>query len=321
MIAGTYDYVKSVSKDSKLFGFLGGPKGVFTGKYVEVTDAHMDAYRNMGGFDMICSGRDKIESDEHFKGARDTAAALELDGLLVAGGDDSNTNAAVLAENFKANGMKTAVIGVPKTIDGDLKVKPHIPVSFGFDTACKVYSELAGNVALDALSSRKYYHWIRLMGRAASNITLEVALQTQPNVTLISEEVAARRMNLAGVTQEIVDVIVKRSSMGKDYGVILLPEGLVEFIPEVQALLAEINELLAAGDIEPDIKAVADALTANNAALFEYLPNSIKMQMLAERDPHGNVQVSKIETEQLLHETVSHELDRLRRSGRYKGES
>ena len=176
VIAGVYDYVKSVSRDSKLYGFLGGPKGVFTGKYVEVTDEQMDAYRNMGGFDMICSGRDKIESAEHFKGARDTAAALELDGLLVAGGDDSNTNAAVLAEDFKANGSKTAVIGVPKTIDGDLKVHPHIPVSFGFDTACKVYSELAGNVALDALSSRKYYHWIRLMGRAASNITLEVAL-------------------------------------------------------------------------------------------------------------------------------------------------
>ncbi len=316
VIAGLYDYVKAQHKDSQLIGFRDGPKGLFTGKYVVLDDEKMDQYRNMGGFDIIGSGRDKIETPEQFAGSMEVAERLGLDGVIIIGGDDSNTNAAVLAEYFQAHGSKTKVVGGPKTIDGDLKIPGHIDISFGFDTACKTYSELIGNICLDALSSGKYYHIIRLMGRAASNITLECALQTHPNVTLLGEEVAARRQNLSSITDEIVHVILDRAAAGKNYGVILVPEGLIEFVPEINALLKEINEILAGGtDATP--AAVADALSANSAALFNYLPASIRKQLLADRDPHGNVQVSLIETEKLLAETVGHELERHARAGRY----
>lgn len=317
VISGLYDYVKSVNKDGELIGFLDGPKGLFTGKYVTIDDTHMNKYRNMGGFDIIGSGRDKIETPEQFAGSKAVAEKLNLDGLIIIGGDDSNTNAAVLAEYFAANDCKTRVVGGPKTIDGDLKIPGLIDISFGFDTACKTYSELIGNVCLDALSSGKYYHFIRLMGRAASNITLECALQTHPNITLLGEEVAARKQNLSSITEEIVHVIVERAAAGKNYGVILVPEGLIEFVPEINTLLKEINELLANGT-ESTVTAVGDALSANSAALFNYLPASIRKQLLADRDPHGNVQVSLIETEKLLAETVQHELDRLTRAGKYK---
>jgi len=317
VISGLFDSLKAIHPESVLFGFLDGPRGLFTGAFVEITPALMDGYRNLGGFDIIGSGRDKIETPEQFAGAKEVAARLALDGVVVIGGDDSNTNAAVLAEVFEAAGMHTRVIGCPKTIDGDLKIRGQMDISFGFDTACKTYAELIGNVCLDALSSGKYYHFIRLMGRAASNITLECALQTQPNVTLLGEEVAARNQNLSSITEEIVHTILEREKQGKNYGVILVPEGLIEFVPEMNHLLHEINELLAGGTAATPA-AVGEELSPNSAALFNYLPASIRKQLLADRDPHGNVQVSLIETEKLLAETVQHELARLARAGKYK---
>jgi diphosphate--fructose-6-phosphate 1-phosphotransferase len=314
VLTGLFDYIKRAHPDSVLYGFLDGPAGLFKGKYTVLDAAYMARYRNAGGFDAIGSGRDKIETEEQFAASRAVAERLGLHGIVIAGGDDSNTNAALVAEYFAAVGCATRVVGAPKTIDGDLTVPGYVDVSFGFDTACKTYAEQVGNICIDASASGKYYHMIRLMGRAASNITLECGLQTHPNVTLLGEEVAARRQNLASVTDEIVQVIVERAAAGKHYGVILVPEGLIEFVPEINALLSEINELLAHGT-EPTAAAVADALSANNAALFNYLPAGIKKQLLAERDPHGNVAVSLIETEKLLAETVQHELDRLRRAG------
>ena len=273
-----------------------------------------------GGFDIIGSGRDKIETPEQFAASRAHVESLRLDGLVVIGGDDSNTNAALLAEYFAAHGVACRVVGCPKTIDGDLKVpEAGLDISFGFDTACKTYSELIGNICLDTLSSGKYYNFVRLMGRAASNITLECALQTHPTLTLLGEEVAARKQNLASITEELVAVIVARAAAGKNYGVILVPEGLIEFVPEVSVLLKELNELLATGAVEATPATVGDALSPASAALFAYLPAGIKKQLLAERDPHGNVQVSLIETEKLLAELVAHELGRLRKLGRFAG--
>jgi diphosphate--fructose-6-phosphate 1-phosphotransferase len=240
-------------------------------------------------------------------------------GIVVIGGDDSNTNGAVLAEYFEAHNCKTKVCGAPKTIDGDLKVDPYIPISFGFDTACRTYSELIGNLGQDTLSSQKYYHFVRLMGRAASNIALECALQTRPNVCLISEEIEAKQMTLAQITKEVVDVILARSAQGKDYGLVLLPEGLIEFIPEFNQLISEINDVLAKG-VDTTEAAVTPFLSANNKAVFAYLPENIKQQLLLDRDPHGNVQVAKIETERLLAQTVSMELESLRTTGKYKGQ-
>jgi pyrophosphate--fructose-6-phosphate 1-phosphotransferase len=317
VISGLFDACRAAHAESVLFGFLDGPRGLFAGKFVEITPELMAGYRNMGGFDIIGSGRDKIETPEQFAGARAVAKRLELDGVVIIGGDDSNTNAALLAEDFAREGLATRVIGCPKTIDGDLKIPGHMDISFGFDTACKIYSELIGNVCLDALSSGKYYHFIRLMGRAASNITLECALQTQPNVTLLGEEVAARKQNLSSLTEEVVGIILERAAAGKNYGVILVPEGLIEFVPEMNVLLHEINELLATGT-EATVDAVREELSPNSAALFAYLPANIRKQLLADRDPHGNVNVSLIETEKLLAETVQHELHRLAKHGAYK---
>ena len=318
VIAGIYDYIKKVSKDSSMIGFLDGPHGVYSGRYCIVDDAMMDKYRNSGGFDMIGSGRHKIEKPEEFANAMKVCIELNLDGVVVIGGDDSNTNAAVLAEYFEANNCKTKVCGAPKTIDGDLKVENYIPISFGFDTATRVYSELIGNLARDTLSSQKYYHFVRLMGRAASNIALECALQTRPNICLISEEVEAKKMTLAEITKQVVDVILKRSEDGKDYGLVLLPEGLIEFIPEFNHLINEINDVLATG-VETTEAAVSPLLSKENQAVFAYLPKTIKEQLLLDRDPHGNVQVAKIETERLLAETVSNELAILNQAGKYNG--
>jgi diphosphate-dependent phosphofructokinase len=318
VISGIYDFIKKYSPDSELFGFMDGPQGIYNGKYCKVDDHYMDVYRNSGGFDMIGSGRHKIEKAEHFASSMAHCTALDLDGLVVIGGDDSNTNAAVLAEYFEAHNCKTKVCGAPKTIDGDLKVHPYIPVSFGFDTACRTYSELIGNLGQDTLSSQKYYHFVRLMGRAASNIALECALMTRPNMCLISEEVQERKMTLSEITKEVVNVILQRAEMGKDYGIILLPEGLIEFIPEFNHLIAEINDVLAAGT-ETTEEAVVKELSYNNRAVFSYLPANIKQQLLLDRDPHGNVQVTKIETEQLLAQTVKMELDHLALHGKYKG--
>lgn len=279
----------------------------------------MDAYRNSGGFDMICSGRHKIEKPAEFAASLAVVTELNLDGLVVIGGDDSNTNAAVLAEYFEANGCKCKVNGAPKTIDGDLKVDPYIPISFGFDTACRTYSELIGNLSSDTLSSQKYWHFVRLMGRAASNIALECALQTRPNVCLISEEVEAKKMTLSQITQQLVNIIMQRSKDGKNYGLVLLPEGLIEFIPEFTSLIEEINDVLANG-AEATEAAVTPLLTASNQTLFAYLPDNIKQQLLLDRDPHGNVQVAKIETERLLAQTVAMELAELKSKGTYNGD-
>ena len=320
VISGIYDYIKKLSPDSEMIGFLNGPQGLYNAEYCIIDDQLMDSYRNTGGFDMIGSGRHKIEKPEHFHASMNTCVALKLDGVVIIGGDDSNTNGAVLAEYFEANNCSTKVCGAPKTIDGDLKVDPYIPISFGFDTACRTYSELIGNVGQDTLSSQKYYHFIRLMGRAASNIALECALQTRPNVCLISEEVEAKKSTLIEITKQVVDVILERSQkFKKNYGMILLPEGLIEFLPEFNCLISDINEVLARGTEATEDK-VKKELSPANQEVFSYLPENIKQQLLLDRDPHGNVQVAKIETEKLLAQTVAIELGKLAREGKYTGQ-
>merc|ERR1719412_1892711 len=239
-----------------MIGFLDGPHGIFAGNFVEITKEIMDGFRNTGGFDMLGSGRHKIESEEQFQDSMKVCNAIGLDGLVVIGGDDSNTNGAVLAEYFQANGCKTKVVGAPKTIDGDLKCPPNIPISFGFDTACRTYATLVGNVAVDALSAQKYYHLVRLMGRAASNIALEVALLTRPNACLLGEEVSSESRSLEDITTDLADMIEERSKVGKDYGVILLPEGLIEFIPEFEKLVKEMNDKLAESEEKPTEESV-----------------------------------------------------------------
>uniref|UniRef100_A0A175YM97 Pyrophosphate--fructose 6-phosphate 1-phosphotransferase subunit beta n=1 Tax=Daucus carota subsp. sativus TaxID=79200 RepID=A0A175YM97_DAUCS len=343
--AGNPDYLQEHCKGSTLYGFKGGPAGIMKCKYVTLTSEYIYPYRNQGGFDMICSGRDKIETQEQFKQAQETAQKLDLDGIVVIGGDDSNTNACLLAENFRSNNLKTRVIGCPKTIDGDLKCK-EVPTSFGFDTACKIYAEMIGNVMTDARSTGKYYHFVRLMGRAASHITLECALQTHPNITLIGEEVASKKETLKNVTNYIADVICKRGELGYNYGVILIPEGLIDFIPEVtpssglyqlldagvlladagdtikksvQQLIAELNEVLAHETVDEG-GLWKQKLTSQSLQLFELLPTAIQEQLMLERDPHGNVQVAKIETEKMLIEMVEAELEQRKKVGGYKAQ-
>uniref|UniRef100_A0A6N2KWX5 Pyrophosphate--fructose 6-phosphate 1-phosphotransferase subunit beta n=1 Tax=Salix viminalis TaxID=40686 RepID=A0A6N2KWX5_SALVM len=322
VISGIFDYLQDRAKGSVLYGFKGGPAGIMKCKYVVLDADYIYPYRNQGGFDMICSGRDKIETPEQFKQAEETVKKLDLDGLLVIGGDDSNTNACLLAENFWSKDLKTRVMGCPKTIDGDLKSK-DVPTSFGFDTACKIYSEMIGNVMIDARSTGKYYHFVRLMGRAASHITLECALQTHPNITIIGEEVAAKQLTLKNVTDYIVDIICKRSDLGYNYGVILVPEGLIDFIPEagfffVQHLIAELNEILAHAVVDED-GLWKKKLTNQSLQLFEFLPPAIQEQLMLERDPHGNVQVAKIETEKMLIQMVETELEKRKQMGQYNG--
>ncbi|KAF7120200.1 hypothetical protein RHSIM_Rhsim13G0149800 [Rhododendron simsii] len=316
VISGIFDYLQNSCKGSTLYGFKGGPAGIMKCKYVVLTPEYIYPYRNQGGFDMICSGRDKIETPEQFKQAEETALKLDLDGLVVIGGDDSNTNACLLAENFRSKNLKTRVIGCPKTIDGDLKCK-EVPTSFGFDTACKIYAEMIGNVMTDARSTGKYYHFVRLMGRAASHITLECALQTHPNITLIGEEVAAKKETLKNVTDYIADVICKRAELGYNYGVILIPEGLIDFIPEVQQLIAELNEILAHETVDEG-GLWKNKLEQQSLKLFELLPPAIQEQLMLERDPHGNVQVAKIETEKMLIQMVETELEHRKQRGAYK---
>lgn len=319
VIAGIFDGIKQWHPSSILYGFLDGPHGIFTGNFVEITAEIMDGFRNSGGFDMLGSGRHKIETEEEFQNSLAVCKGIDLDGLVVIGGDDSNTNGAVLAEYFKAKGCKTKVVGAPKTIDGDLKCPPHIPISFGFDTACKIYATLVGNVAVDALSAQKYYHIVRLMGRSASNIALEVALLTRPNACLLGEEVARDKKSLRDLTVDLADMIEARSKQGKNYGVVILPEGLIEFIPEFNQLIAELNDKLAAPGVQATEDSVMAALSKENAECFKYLPDFIRAQLLLDRDPHGNVQVAKIETEKLLAATITLELGRRRAAGTYKG--
>ncbi|NGX29680.1 MAG: Pyrophosphate--fructose 6-phosphate 1-phosphotransferase [Candidatus Anoxychlamydiales bacterium] len=318
VIAGLFDALKKLNSKSELYGYLNGPAGVVDCKYLDLTKDLIEGFRNLGGFDLIGSGRTKIETDEQLEKSLSCAKDLDLDGIVIIGGDDSNTNAAILAEYFKKNKVSTKVIGVPKTIDGDLK-SFDVEISFGFDTACKVYSELIGNIAKDALSAKKYYHFIRLMGRSASHIALECALKTHPNVVLIAEEILQKKKTLKTVTSKIADVIEKRSEKNKNYGIILVPEGLIEFIPEFKALIAELNKLLATGEQtemelnklksgDSKIEYISHVLSKASNACFEILPKSIQEQLLLDRDPHGNVKVSQIETEKLLIETVKKEL-------------
>jgi len=304
-ISGLFDYVHTHAPGSRVFGFLGGPKAVVENRTRELDEKYVAKFRNMGGFDMLQSGRDKIETPEQFARARETAEALELDGVVVIGGDDSNTNAAVLAENFKAHGLKTKVVGLPKTIDGDLK-NEHIETSFGFDTAGLTYAECVGNIACDTVASSKYYHFIRLMGREASHLTLEVALQCRPNYTLISEEVGANKIPLKTIVTEIADLCEKRyKESGVQHGIVVLPEGLIDFIPEFKPLIAEINEILAKDVAAAD---VSKHFTPENLEVFNFLPETIQNQLLLDRDPHGNVQVAKIESERLLALCVAKEM-------------
>jgi pyrophosphate--fructose-6-phosphate 1-phosphotransferase len=306
VIAGIFDYLQEHAKGSILYGFRGGPAGIMRNKVVVITEEFLFPFRNQGGFDIICSGRDKIETPEQFLQAEQTVKTLDLDGLVVIGGDDSNTNAALLAEYFRSRNLKTHVIGCPKTIDGDLK-SSHVPISFGFDTACKIYSEMIGNIMVDARSTGKYYHFVRLMGRAASHITLECALQTHPNVAVIGEEVNAHKQTLRQVTNTIADVVCKRAAMGKHYGVILIPEGLIDFIPEIQHLIAELNEILATSVCD-EAGHWKEKLAPPCRALFVSLPHNIQEELLLERDPHGNVQVARIETEKMLISMIETEL-------------
>lgn len=327
VIAGLYDALKQANPENKLYGFLGGPSGIIDGDYIEFTDEKINAYRNTGGFDIIGSGRTKLETEEQFEKALNVCKNLNITGVVIIGGDDSNTNAAMLAEWFVKHNTGIQVIGCPKTIDGDLK-NDQIEISFGFDTATKTYAELIGNILRDANSAKKYWHFIKLMGRSATHVGLEVALETQPNITLISEEVEAKKMSLKQIVDYIADIVVKRAEMGKNFGIALIPEGLIEFIPEIKAMISNLNDALAT--LEHDAKYVnateaekfaiiKSKLNADDAAVYESLPTMIKQQLLMDRDPHGNVQVSKIETEKLLIEMVSAKLSELKKAGKYNG--
>ncbi len=326
VIAGIFDGIKNLHPQSKLYGFLGGPSGLIDGNYVSLNAPFIDKYRNTGGFDIIGSGRTKLESEEQFQSSLAVAKKLKLDAIVVIGGDDSNTNAAVLAEFIKTQGSDISVIGVPKTIDGDLKNK-NIPTSFGFDTAVKTYSELVGNINRDSLSAKKYWHFIKLMGRSASHIALEVGLQTQPNLTLISEEVEAKNMSVMQIVTQISDIVSARAAKGKNYGVILVPEGLIEFIPSMKSLISELNDNLARyesqinaiNDMSKKVAKVITLLNKSNASVFKHLPERIQHQLLLDRDPHGNVQVSRIDTEILLIELVQQELGIRKSQGSFKG--
>jgi len=315
VIAGLHDALVGGHPDSRVIGFLAGPRGIFDSNYRELSPAEIDAHRNTGGFDLIGSGRDKIETPDQLAACRETCAGLALDGLVVIGGDDSNTNAAVLAQYFATHSQPTVVVGAPKTIDGDLK-GGGIEASFGFDTATKLYSELIGNVERDARSAGKYWHFIKLMGRSASHVTLECALATRPNIALIGEEIRAQGWTLAELTDHIAGIVRDRAAAGRSYGVCLVPEGLIEFLPEIGSLIEEINRLLAK-DVE--VSALAERLTPQNAAVFSALPRRIREQLLLDRDSHGNVQVSRIDTEALLIETVRRRLAPGAASGEFDG--
>jgi len=325
VISGLYDGLKRLNPSSKLYGFLGGPSGLIDHKYVELTGDIIDEYRNTGGFDIIGSGRTKLEEKWQFDKGIEICEQLGIRAIVIIGGDDSNTNACVLAEYYLQKQCGIQVIGCPKTIDGDLK-NSQIETSFGFDTACKVYSELIGNIQRDANSAKKYWHFIRLMGRSASHIALECALQCQPNICLISEEVEAMNMTLQQIVEQIVNVIVARADKGMNFGTILVPEGLIEFIPAMKALIAKLNDLLAqnveftAIQTDEEKRAyILSHLDVDSRELYAALPVGIAKQLTMDRDPHGNVQVSLIETEKMLIEMVAKRLEELKAEGKYKG--
>ena len=323
VICGLYDGLKKQNPASKLYGFLMGPGGLVDHKYIEMTDELIDEYRNTGGFDMIGSGRTKLEEVEQFEKGMEIIRELGINAIVIIGGDDSNTNACVLAEYYAAKNYGVQVIGCPKTIDGDLK-NDQIETSFGFDTACKTYAEVIGNIQRDANSARKYWHFIKLMGRSASHIALECALQCQPNVCIISEEVEEKNQTLDDVVTYIANAVAKRAEAGNNFGTVLIPEGLIEFIPAFKALIAELNDLLATEEAKTvgvaGLRAfVLEKLSATNAALYESLPEGVAKQLTLDRDPHGNVQVSLIETEKLLSEMVAAKLAAWKKEGKFNG--
>ena len=325
VISGLFDGIKKLNPANRLYGFILGPGGLVDHNYMELTEDIIDEYRNTGGFDIIGSGRTKLEKKEQFDKGLEILKALDIKALVIIGGDDSNTNACVLAEYYKAIDAGVQVIGCPKTIDGDLK-NSEIETSFGFDTATKVYSEVIGNIMRDCNSAKKYWHFIKLMGRSASHVTLECALQTHPNITLIGEEVEAKNQSLDDVVTYIADAVADRATRGMDYGVVLVPEGLIEFIPAIKKLISELNDMLAANQADFDMVAddkkidyVLKHLSDENAAIFKSLPLSVSRQLALERDPHGNVQVSLIETEQLLAEMVGKKLSQWKKDGLFSG--
>jgi len=325
VIAGLFDGLKKLNPKNKLYGFLDGPSGLVDHKYTELTSEIIDEYRNTGGFDIIGSGRTKLELEWQFEQGAEICRKLKIKAIVIIGGDDSNTNACVLAEYYARKNFGIQVIGCPKTIDGDLK-NEMIETSFGFDTACKVYSELIGNIQRDASSAKKYWHFIRLMGRSASHITLECALQSQPNITLISEEVEGKNLSLSDIVEYIVQIIVQRANHGINYGTVLIPEGLIEFIPGMKKLIQELNDLLANNEdfvaLHTDDEKrqyIKGMLSPEASQLYRSLPKGIARQLSMDRDPHGNVQVSLIETEKLLIEMVAKRLAQLKAEGVYKG--
>jgi len=325
VISGLFDEVKKLNPENRLYGFLMGPGGLVDHNYIEITAENLQAYRNTGGFDMIGSGRTKLEKEEQFEKGLEILRKLDIKAVVIIGGDDSNTNACVLAEYYAAKQYGVQVIGCPKTIDGDLK-NDQIETSFGFDTATKTYSELIGNIERDCNSARKYWHFIKLMGRSASHIALECALQTQPNICLVSEEIESKDQTLNDIVEYIAGVVAYRAEQGNNFGVVLIPEGLIEFIPAIGRLIQELNDLLAAHgadylnlDKDAQRKYILEHLSAENKATFETLPEGVARQLSLDRDPHGNVQVSLIETEKLISEMVAAKLDKWKKEGKYNG--
>ena len=324
VISGLFDGVKSLNPANKLYGFILGPGGLVDHNYMEITADIMDKYRNTGGFDIIGSGRTKLEEVDQFEKGIQILRELNIKALVIIGGDDSNTNACVLAEYYAAKKYGVQVIGCPKTIDGDLK-NEQIETSFGFDTACKTYSELIGNIQRDCNSARKYWHFIKVMGRSASHIALECALQCQPNICLISEEVEAKAMSLDDVVTYIANAVAKRAEEGNNFGTVVIPEGIIEFIPAIKKLIAELNDVLALPEAQSinsgneQIEFVKRHLSKENLNVFKSLPSDVAAQLALDRDPHGNVQVSLIETEKLLSRMVADKLAIWKHQGKYVG--
>lgn len=324
VIAGIYDGIKKLHQDSKLYGFTMGPSGLVNHQYMELTADIIDNYRNTGGFDMIGSGRTKLDKKEQFDQGLEILQKLEIQALIIIGGDDSNTNACILAEYYKSIGAGVQVIGVPKTIDGDLK-NEQIETSFGFDSACRVYSELIGNVQRDCDSAKKYWHFIKVMGRTASHIALECALQTHPNICIISEEVEEKGYTLVDIIEHIADIIAKRAEKGMNFGTVIIPEGLIEFIPKMKILIKELNEFLTNLDNLSIVRSgqqrdfIISKLSPANSDFYSTLPENVANQLVLDRDPHGNVLVSMIQTEELLAQMVAKRLDEMAKEGKYKG--
>ena len=323
VITGLFDAIKKLNPENRLYGFILGPGGLVDHNYMEITKEIADEYRNTGGFDMIGSGRTKLEKVEQFEKGLEIIRQLDIKAVVIIGGDDSNTNACVLAEYYAAKQYGVQVIGCPKTIDGDLK-NDQIETSFGFDTACKTYSELIGNIERDCNSARKYWHFIKVMGRSASHIALECALQTQPNICLVSEEVEAKNMSLNDVVSYIANAVAVRAADGNNFGTVIIPEGVIEFIPAIKKLIAQLNDVLALPEVKDmgrseTIDFAKSHLTEENLAVFNSLPVGVARQLALDRDPHGNVQVSLIETEKLLSTMVAQKLEKMKKKGTFVG--